>query len=305
MKVRYCDYIFYCSKTRSNGWVADESRYRLINGFYAIDYQVHSIRSHDGLATIDEQCEQALIIGLDEIGFTEHKDFDPEDPVVDHFDYAKYSDEIDSARQKFGDRLVIRKGVEIDYQKWFEEDIREYLAVHAFDYVLGSVHYTDRKMLMTDEYLVGRSMEEAYRTYYQSVLESVESGLIDIVGHLEYANRRGVPAFGPFDPTPYFDILTEIFVQMRNRDIVLEINTAGLRQGVGYTYPCEATIELFARCGGRIISIGSDSHHSRDLGADYAIAAELARKCGINDLALWDNRNMTIQPLTPAKELPL
>src|SRR5690349_16296500 len=98
-----------------------DSEFPLIDGFYAIDYQVHSIRSHDGRASILEQCERAVRIGLDEIGFSEHKDFDPADPVVGYFDYDAYMTEIEAARRTFGNTLAIRVGVEIDYQKWFEE----------------------------------------------------------------------------------------------------------------------------------------------------------------------------------------
>ncbi len=269
----------------------------MIAEHYAIDYQVHSFRSHDGLATIHDQCVRAIEIGLDEIGFTEHKDFDPKDPVVNHFDYVLYSGEIDAAREEFAGRLVIRKGIEIDYQKWFVDEIREYLGRYAFDYVLGSVHYADRQMLMTAEYLMGRSREEAYNLYFEAVLDSVKSGLIDIVGHLEYANRRGVPALGPYSPEPFEEKLNEIFVAMIERGVVLEINTAGLRQGVGLTYPSPDTVVLYSQCGGKRISIGSDAHGPRDLGYEYAQAVEIALGCGLTDLVTWRERVATSVPL--------
>src|SRR5437879_6163847 len=117
-----------------------------------IDYQVHSAISHDGRATILEQCARAVELGLDEIGFSEHKDFDPHDPVVNHFDYDLYRTQIETARQLHSDSLKIRMGVEIDYQRWFEDDIRRFLGHHAFDFVLGSVHYVDRIMVMTPKY---------------------------------------------------------------------------------------------------------------------------------------------------------
>ena len=66
----------------------------MIASRYAIDYQVHSLCAHDGRATIGEQCARAVELGLDEIGFTEHKDFDPQDPAVHHFDYDAYRQEI-------------------------------------------------------------------------------------------------------------------------------------------------------------------------------------------------------------------
>src|SRR5580658_561480 len=134
----------------------------MIDGYYAVDYQVHSLRSHDGKASIMEMCERAAAIGLDEIGFSEHKDFDPADPVVDYFDYDAYMQEILQARERWEGQLKIRAGVEIDYQIWFEDKIANYLDSHPFDFVLGSVHYVNRVMLMTPEYNRDRNAHLAY-----------------------------------------------------------------------------------------------------------------------------------------------
>ncbi len=272
----------------------------MIGPYFAIDYQVHSYCSHDGKASIREQCLRAIAIGLDEIGFTEHKDFDPADPVVDQFDYRRYADEIDEAIGEFGSRLKIRMGVEVDYQQWFDHEIAAYLDDHAFDFVLGSVHYVDRKMLMTPEYIAGGTKEEAYRRYFRAVRESVEVSLIDVVGHLEYVNRRGVPAFGPYDWTPYPGQLAELFDLMIEYNVALEINTAGLRQGVGHTYPCEAHVALYAERGGRLLTIGSDSHQPADLAASYEVAAGIALKHGLTHVCTFHERSRKLVPLLKA-----
>jgi len=265
--------------------------------YFTIDYQVHSTCSHDGKATIREQCLRAVKLGVDEIGFTEHKDFDPNDPVVDYFDYARYSREIEAARDEFAGRLTIRMGVEIDYQRWFEHRIAAYLADHPFDYVLGSVHYVDRDPLMTPQFIENRTREQAYERYFSGVRESVESGLIDTVGHLEYANRRGVHVFGQYDWKPYRDQVAELFDRMIDRGVALEINTAGLRQGVGHTYPCEAHVQLYAERGGRRLTIGSDSHLPADMAASYDVAAGLALKYGLSEVSTWHDRVVTMVPL--------
>ncbi len=262
----------------------------MIDGYYAIDYQVHSFRSHDGRATIIDHCERAVQLGLDEIGFSEHLDFDPDDPAVGHFDYDRYVSEIFEARDRFADSLTIRMGIEVDYQKWFEDEIAEYLATHSFDFVIGSVHYVDRVMIMTPEYVNGRSSGQAYDLYFAAVLDSVQSGLIDIVGHLEYAKRRGVPVFGPFDPTRNHDTVMALFGEMIGRGVALEINTAGLRQNAGGPYPCPEHVRMYASLGGRLLTIGSDAHHPDDLAAEYSHAANLALESGLTELTTWESR---------------
>ncbi len=276
----------------------------MLDGFYAVDYQVHSFRSHDGRATLDDHCARAVALGLDEIGFSEHKDFDPADPVVNYFDYDAYRRDIESARTRWGDRLTIRAGIEIDYQGWFEDEIAAWLDAHPFDFVLGSVHYVNRVMLMTPEYNRDRTAESAYDSYFRAVQDSVASGLFDVVAHLEYANRRGLAAWGPYDPQRYRGHLEALFAAMIARDLPLEINTAGLHQGLGVTYPTAETVALYAQSGGQRISIGSDAHHPDQLAFAYADAARLALANGLTQVTTWQNRQPREVPLVPSVPLP-
>lgn len=271
----------------------------MIAGYYAIDYQVHSFRSHDGQASIHDQCLRAVEIGLDEIGFSEHKDFDPADPVVDYFDYDAYMEEIEQARSTFGEALKIRAGVEIDYQRWFEDKIAHYLDSHPFDFVIGSVHYVERQMLMTPAYNATRSASQAYLDYFQAVRDSVESGLIDILGHLEYANRRGIGAHGSYDARQYQEALNALFQSMITHQVPLEINTAGLHH-VGLTYPTQETVDLYVAQGGKLLSIGSDGHHPEKLGYRYQEAARIAEASGLTHLCTWNQRQRQEVPLKPS-----
>jgi len=269
----------------------------MIDGFYAVDYQVHSVRSHDGRATIMEQCERAVQIGLDEIGFSEHKDFDPADPVVNYFDYDAYIREIETARRRFEGQLKIKAGVEIDYQSWFEADIAKYLDEHAFDFVIGSVHYVGRAMIMTPEYNRTRDARRAYEDYFAAVSDSVKCGLFDIVGHLEYANRRGIAAWGLYHTEPYRESLVRLLIEMVRSSCVFEINTAGLHQNLGLTYPCRDTVMLYAECGGTLLSIGSDAHHPDQVAYGYSQAAHMAISAGLTQICTWRNRERRPVPL--------
>ncbi len=260
---------------------------------YSVDYQVHSFCSHDGRSTIHAQCARAVQKGLDEIGFTEHKDFDPFDPEVDYFNYDRYRREIDEARDEFGDALKIRAGIEIDYQIWFEDKIADYLESHPFDFVLGSVHYVNRRMIMTYDYNRGRSRLTAYRDYFAAIKDSVQTGLFDVLAHLEYANRRGISAWGPYDPHEFETELLDLFACMARTPMALEINTAGLHQGLDITYPHPRTVQLFAQAGGGRISIGSDAHHPDQLAYAYEQAATIARAAGFSRVCTWSDRQLT------------
>ena len=269
----------------------------MIDGFFAIDYQVHSFRSHDGKSSIREQCARAVEVGLDELGFSEHKDFDPADPVVDYFDYDAYLTEIEAARQEWGGRLQIRAGVEIDYQRWFEDKIAAYLDTHPFDFVIGSVHHIDRVMLMTPEYNQSRTAQTVYQDYFKAITDSVQCGLFDILGHLEYANRRGLAAWGPYRTEDYHEELAALLDLVVAKGLTFEINTAGLHQNLGITYPAAETVALYAERGGKLLSIGSDAHHPDQLAHGYAEAAHLAFSHGLTHVSTWHQRQATLVPL--------
>ena len=276
----------------------------MIDNLYAIDYQVHSFRSHDGKASIMAQCEKAVAIGLDEIGFSEHKDFDPADPMVSYFEYDRYLKEIEEARARFGDVLKVRAGVEIDYQIWFEDEIAKYLDSHAFDFVIGSVHYVNRQMLMTPEYNASRTKKIAYQDYFKAVHDSVACGLFDILGHLEYANRRGLAAWGEYRASDYEPELISLFDLMIEKNLPLEINTAGLHQNLGVTYPTAETLALYASRGGKRLSIGSDAHHPDQLGHAYKTAAQIAQANGLTQVCTWERRGRGEILLSPISLRP-
>lgn len=105
-----------------------------------VDYHVHSNHSSDSDVALVEICKRAIQLGIVEIGFSEHVDLDPRNWGYKYFDYERYSSDIRKARELFGDQLVVRKGIEVDYQHWFEKNIREWLRDKEFDYVIGSVH---------------------------------------------------------------------------------------------------------------------------------------------------------------------
>ena len=281
------------------GFWFQQERKRVIEGCYAIDNQVHSLRSHDGRYTIDQICKRAVEVGIDELGFTEHKDFDPNDPVVNYFDYDLYLEEIEVARGRWGDRLLIRAGVEIDYQIWFEDRIAAYLDSHSFDFVMGNVHHINGVMLMTPEYNRTRNARTAYSDYFNAVRDSTATGLFDVLGHLEYANRRGIAAWGLYDARSRKEELFAIFDTMMKHEMTLEINTAGLLHGIGMTYPCEETLRMYVERGGNSITIGSDAHQPDHLAYRYEKAVEMVRSCGITEVTGWAARRAVLNSLTP------
>ena len=63
---------------------------------------------------------------------------------------------------------------------------------------------------------------------------------------------------------------------------VLEINTSSHRYGLKDSTPSRDILKLYKELGGKIITIGSDSHKSEHLGAYIDEAKELLKEIGFD-----------------------
>ena len=256
-----------------------------------IDYHVHSRHSGDCHTPLIEACRAAIARGIREICFTDHIDFEPTDCCYGTYDYDLATLEIEEARDRFGDSLSIGFGVEVDYQDRFRPEIERFLEDKNYDYVLGSSHYVGGIILEDHErYFPGKTADQAYRPYFDNTLSAVKTGLFDTLAHLDLCKRYGVRYFGPFDWTPYREQIEAILDTIINSGMSLEINTSGLRQSPRDTYPTRDILALYSRLGGRNITIGSDAHNVKDIGAGIGVALNIAHDVGFRNIRVYNRR---------------
>jgi histidinol-phosphatase (PHP family) len=264
-----------------------------------LDLHVHSTCSEDGASGIGDYAHRAQALGLSEVGFCEHVDLDPRDRGCGYLDLARYDAEIATARAAVPD-VPLRKGMEITYQTGLEEKARTWLAGHAWDYVVVSVHlvdYADGWAIISEPetaraYFAGHSQRQAYVPYFEELLRAAGSGLGDLLGHLDLIKRYGTTHYGPFQPTDFRDEIRAVLCAAIEGGVGLEINTSGWRQSPGEPYPTRTVLRWYRELGGEILSIGSDAHHTGDLGEGVAQALDLAREVGFRAIASFEKRKI-------------
>ncbi|MCE5197882.1 MAG: histidinol-phosphatase HisJ family protein [Armatimonadota bacterium] len=256
-----------------------------------IDYHVHSVLSGDASQTILAACKSTLDVGVEELCFTEHADFHPSDPNFNCFDYQEIKRQVEEVKEKYGDRLIIRLGVEIDYQQEYDKEIREFLGGNEFDYVLGSIHYvSDIPLVDHPRLFTGRIPRDTYGPYFDAVLGMIETELFDTVAHLDVCKRHGVKYYGEFDPEPFAEQIRDILAAAIRREMTIEINTSGLHQSPHDTYPSRSILEEYRSIGGTNITVGSDSHHLEHVGSGIGCALALARDLGFDCVDTFNQR---------------
>jgi histidinol-phosphatase (PHP family) len=247
-----------------------------------LDSHVHTDLSPDSNVAIDLYCAEAVARGIAEIAITDHVDFDPRDPAYRFTDFAMRERIAREAAERWADQgLAVRFGVELTYNRPYEQEIREHLARHRYDYTIGSVHdwpdspYRDRDRFPA--WVAGRSIADIVDPYFDEVIAAARTGLFDTIGHLDVVKRYLTPSVTPTDLDDAPELYEPVLRALIESGTALEVNTSGLRQEVGETYPSATIVARYREMGGERVTVGSDSHRIQHfaygLGEGYRIVA--------------------------------
>jgi histidinol-phosphatase (PHP family) len=217
--------------------------------------------------------------GLSDIAFTDH----------DRYHGGIDFDEIDKLRQKNPD-VKIRAGIELDNdpetsaasRKWVEKNWER------LDFVLGSVHYLERDDQMFDSVPAGaaqfenREIDEIYADYFRRVREIAATGLVDCLAHLDLVKIHGHRPNAEIE-----SIAGETLDFIRERNLAIELSTAGWRKPVNELYPSDAIIRL-AMEKGISFTTASDAHSYAQLGENFERLAEKMSILGIREVCVFE-----------------
>jgi histidinol-phosphatase (PHP family) len=253
-----------------------------------IDYHVHSNNSFDAKFGIIQMCKSAELKGISEICFTEHFNVDSRDVSYNFLNYNKYSEEILEAREIFSGKLDVKKGLEIGEPHILRKKLSDELSMMDLDFIIGSVHNINGLKLRL--YMQNKNKKSVYKDYFDEVLRMVENSDIDIVGHLDLMKRYAYDIYGDYKFDDYREIIEEILKKIIQKDIGIEVNTSGLRNKVGKLYPSIDVLKLYKNIGGKIITIGSDSHDLDNIGNNFLTVVKMLKKIGFEYIYRYKNR---------------
>ncbi|MBE6008881.1 MAG: histidinol-phosphatase HisJ family protein [Lachnospiraceae bacterium] len=259
---------------------------------YRIDYHMHSNFSSDSEAEMEDMILSAIDKGLTHIALTDHVDFmypDPEYPFL--IDYDEYRKKAMGLIDKYSKKINIAFGVEMGLQPCCEKMTIDFLNEKHFDFVIGSTHCVAGLEMYGDSFYRGKKKEDAYREYFEDVLNSVKTYEgFNVYGHLDYVNRYGGYADNSLRYIDYKDIIDEILKELIERGKGLDLNTSGYRYKIGYAHPQKDILKAYREFGGEIITTGSDAHKPHDVAADFDKAYKLLREIGFKYVTVFKDR---------------
>jgi histidinol-phosphatase (PHP family) len=254
-----------------------------------LDAHLHTDLSPDSAVPLELYCAQAAERGVREIAITDHLDFMPGAPAYQYTSYRHRERAVRDAAERWTGKVTIRFGVELTYESRYESQIREHLATHSYDYVIGSVHAMSdgpyaRERLAS--FVSGKSLTEAVAPYFTEVARAIRSDLFDTLGHMDMCKRWLLPWFKAAEYTAIPEAYEPLLVALVESATALEVNASGLRHPTGETYPGPWVVTRYRELGGRRVTVGSDSHLPHTFAFGLEEACEIVAAAGFDRLTL-------------------
>lgn len=256
------------------------------------DYHVHSHYSDDSTYKMRNVVEDALLLGIEELCFTDHYDLAIQKEEMARMDSAtihlpRYFKEIEKLQRLYKGKICIRKGMEFGVQYETIPDYQKIVAEYPMDFILLSVHQIDNKGYWNRKFQQGKSEREYYHDYYEALYNIVQHfHEYSVLAHLDlirrYDNNDG------YDVMNDKEIITDILKYIIQDGKGIEINTSSVRYEIGDTTPAVSILKLYKELGGRIITIGSDSHKPIHLGAYVEEIKGQLKALGFHEFCTFD-----------------
>lgn len=192
-----------------------------------IDYHMHTKFSGDSEADPREHIKQAIKLGLDEICFTDHRDFDY---PIDTFelDTEAYFKELRALQEEYKDQIPVKIGVEIGLDTDHIEEINDFIAASPYDFVIGSIHVIHHTEFYYGDFFKGKTKEEAHQEFFDETLKCVQTfDCFNVLGHMDYIQRYGPYEDKTIDYARYQETIDEILRTLIAKGKGIEVNTSG------------------------------------------------------------------------------
>lgn len=264
------------------------------------DYHMHTNYSGDSTYLMEDLVNDAIKIGLEEICITDHVDYgikydwdsvDVNDeyyyPYKLNVDYPKYFGEIERLREKYKSQINIKVGLEFGMQMHTINEYEKLFLTYDFDFILLAIHQIENKQFWNNKYQEELTEEECYSRYYAELYNLVVNYKnYSVLAHLDLIRRYVASPEDTFaDHKP---IITKILKQVIADGKGIELNMSSERYGIDGLTPSKQILQLYNELGGKIITVGSDSHNREQLAYGVQSGISILKEIGFEYICSFD-----------------
>jgi len=247
---------------------------------------------------MEEMVERGIALGLDEIAFTEHVDYGVKTDL--NCSYPAYLAKLARMQERYGEQITLRKGIEFGVQLHtidrFQRDFEQY----DFDFVILSNHQINDQEFWRNEFQPGKTQEEIHTAYYQAIYDVMcHYQGYSVLGHLDMIKRYDpyTDKEHPYPDAAVMPLIDAILQKAIADGKGIELNTSCFRYQLPDWTPSRTILERYHELGGQILTIGSDAHQPKYLGAAVQEAQKLLREIGFTALCTFDHGQPHFHPL--------
>ncbi len=252
------------------------------------NFHQHSLFS-DGKAEPEEYIKQALELGFEAMGFSEHSPLPFKTPFSLKIENIEnYVETLDALKEKYRDQLSVYRSLELDFVPGFSEDFEKWKRLCKVDYAIGGVHLVKpndtEELWFTDgpdrniydqgvETFFGNDIKKAVKTYYHQLNGMVESQHFDVVAHVDKITMHNQNRFFTEEEKWYRDLVSETLHLIKEKELIIEVNTRGLyKKRSNKLFPDGKTLQQVIESDIPVI-LSSDAHQPGEINLyfDYAI----------------------------------
>lgn len=271
------------------------------------DYHVHTEFSDDSNYPMEQVIKDAITKGFDELCFTDHVDYgikkdwdepgemiyrkggagEPDQMPVANVDYPVYYKTFQKMKELYQDKISLKFGLEFGMQAHTVEKYEKLFSRYPFDFIILSVHEIEDKEFWDQGFQNGMTQQEYNERYYEEMLYLVQNyHNYSVLGHMDLITRYDKAGVYPFEKLK--PILTKILKTVIADEKGIEVNTSSHRYGLKDLTPSRDILKLYKELGGKIITIGSDSHKPEHLGAFVDETKEELKALGFEQICTFD-----------------
>lgn len=262
------------------------------------DTHMHCNFSGDSTALPEDMILASIEKQLDGICFTDHMDHDYPGPTPFHFDPVKYFQVLRPLQEKYKEQLTIHIGAELGLQPHLKAYYDDFLTKGDFDFVIGSSHVVHGIDPYYSEFYEGKTEDEAYLEYFESILENLAVfDNFDVYGHIDYVVRYGPNKNANYSFRKFQDVIDEILRTLIAKGKGIEINMAGFKYGLSHPNPTEDILKRYCELGGEILTLGADAHAPEHVAYDFYRLQDILSGAGFTYYTVFKNRKPIFYPL--------
>ncbi|MDD3804367.1 MAG: histidinol-phosphatase HisJ family protein [bacterium] len=234
-----------------------------------IDLHNHTRFSYDSNRSMEETVIEAIEKNVKVFGFSDHLDFNENDPGNEYYNGCMQKKEFERLSKKYEGKIELLLGIEASLENAYSEKVRNAFKKHSFRYRIMSAHFVEG-IVISDwiertEREARTSDEVDYSPYFDSLKRIVSFQEYDILGHIDYYKKYSKFTDHHKTSQKHEKEYREILKKVVDGGKVIEVNTSGLRHSCREQFPSTEILRLYRDVGGEFVATGSDSHKSGDV----------------------------------------